>query len=136
MHENIRKNISDEMKRIDWRISIDGGTFEEHRPSYFTKEVWKHFYEYWRSEKFLKKSVTGKAARASVKTPHASGAHSFECRRREHNTDPDEVDHFRKCHTKKGETKLIFTEAEKIIDRYLKICKDKNIDPSKTQMHS
>ncbi|KAK1393769.1 hypothetical protein POM88_012825 [Heracleum sosnowskyi] len=92
--DNLRRTLSDDKERADWKIAgTSGTTYADHRPLYMKPGVWSRLAEYWVSEEFKKKSAAGKKAREAVKAPHTSGARSFDRRRRgKAPTDADDLD--------------------------------------------
>lgn len=82
MRDTMRKILSEEKSRVDKKIRKDGGEYLNHRPSYLKPRVWEKFYDYWKSDQFLRRSAFAKVARGHVRTPHTSGSYIFERRRR------------------------------------------------------
>lgn len=142
MRENVLRIIYQEKKRSDKLVRKQGGTYEDHRPSYFSEEIWHRFCEWWRSEQFSRRSTAARAARGRVKTPHTSGALSFERRKRDfvkkNNKEPEPIELFKDTHTLRTRNPgvVISGEAQAIMDRYMRICAEKGIDHRKTQMQA
>ncbi|KAK1351315.1 hypothetical protein POM88_054447 [Heracleum sosnowskyi] len=51
-----------------------------------------------------------------------------------HKKEPSVLEHFKELHTLRENGSLISPEAKEIMDRYEKLCANKNIDPSKTSL--
>ncbi|KAK1378673.1 hypothetical protein POM88_025417 [Heracleum sosnowskyi] len=125
MRDNVRRTLSDDRERADIKIAdAKGTTYADHMPLYMKPGVWSRLAEYWVSDEFKKKSITGKKAREAVKAPHTSGARSFDRRRRDyievHNGKLDELAVYKDCHTLKDEERKgewITEEAKLIIGK-------------------
>ncbi|KAL8103339.1 hypothetical protein AgCh_027781 [Apium graveolens] len=118
----VKRTSNEEKTRAYARAKASGRTPFDHRPPYFSPDVWRYFCDRWVSEAHIAKSETSKKNREKLEVNHTAGAKPFDDVREElersTGVPPSLLKLWETTHKKKDTGDWVTEAAKEIYERY------------------